>query len=127
MLEGEAVLYVQSGCVELHRKEGRQWQREFEYKEGSFFTLLNYKNIASPEPEWYKLVFKTKVAISLLPLRTSYGFEWMRSIWHKNNLLSKIFCYNDPEIEMERKKARFHDFACKFKLESFRRDTRVVS
>lgn len=74
MLEGEAVLYVQSGCVELLRKEGRQWQREIEYKEGSFFTLLNYRSVANPEPEWYKLVFKTRAVISVLPLRSNYGY-----------------------------------------------------
>lgn len=127
MLESEAVLYVQSGCVELLKKEGRQWQRECEYKEGSFFTLLNYRSVANPEPEWYKLVFKTRAVISVVPLRSSYGFEWMRAAWHKNALLAKVFCHNDPEAEIERKKQRFHDFIGKFRLESFRRDTKIIA
>lgn len=62
-----------------------------------------------------------------MPICNNYGFEWMRSVWYKNNLLSKIFFYNDPEIEMEKKKHRFHEFIGKFKLETFRRDTRIVN
>lgn len=127
LLESEAVLFVQSGCVELLRKEGRQWQRELEYREGSFFTLLNYRSVASQQPEWYRPVFRSKAVVSVLPLRSSYGFEWMRAAWFKNTLLAKVFCHSDPEAEMERKKQRFHDFTARFRLESFRRDSKVVA
>ena len=51
----------------------------------------------------------------------------MRAAWHKNILLAKVFCHNDPEAEMERKKQRFHDFIGRFRLESFRRDTKIVT
>lgn len=112
--------------IELHKKEGRQWKREIEYKEGNFFTLINYKSLAHAEPQWYKLVLKTKVAISVLAIRPAYNFEWMKGVWLKNNILSKIFFYGDPEMEIERKRLRFHEFCSNFKHEVFRRDTKII-
>jgi hypothetical protein len=89
--------------------------------------LINYKTIHLPEPEWFKLVLKTKVVISVLPIRQTYNYEWMRSVWLKNTVLSKIFFFNDPEIDIERKKNKFNEFTKEFKHESFRRDTRIIT
>jgi len=64
----------------------------------------------SSEAEWFKIIFKSKCFISILPINSAYNFAWMKSVWLKNNLLSKVFFYNDQSIEIERKKTKFYEF-----------------
>ena len=44
-LDKEALLWVQSGVLELWRGDGSKWRREIEYKEGAFFTNVNFRNL----------------------------------------------------------------------------------
>ena len=118
-------MYLHSGVVELHRKTGRYWQRQIEYKEG-FFSRINFRNMESIEPQWFKMVVKAKSIITVMPLRQPYSFLWLRQNWHKNQILSKIFYYNDTGIEIQRRKPRFKEFVRNFKVEVFRRDTRFT-
>ena len=116
---------MHSGAIELHRKVGRQWQREIEYREG-FFTLVNYRNFEG-EAQWLKMVVKNKSYLSIFPMKGPYNFGWLRENWYRNHLLAKIFYYNDTGIEIERKKERFKDFIKSFRGETFRRDTRFIN
>lgn len=126
-LEGEAVLHIQAGVLELFRWEGTRWKREIEYKEGAFFTNVNYRNMQHLDPEHYKIVYKTDCSIGLIPIQAQQGYSEIRRNWFKNIVLANVFFHGDTGIDISRKKPKFREFTDKFTHEVVHRDTHLVS